>query len=343
MRIHAHAATTALALSATAFGNGSWDFTLAPSSTASQTLTIGFPLAGTMIGNYDAPTNPTGTRTLPGLWGGSGNNAIPYTSTLRLSDTINSHPAGTFTLALASAGTCEVSGFSADLINGTPGTLATEMVISYSSFHTVAPSSIYPSIGAVTVPLASGAVTAATAVQSGPALGTSVLDGAGNSTVMVAIPVMVTVAGDAGGQQLPSDPTPAVMTLNGTLVVSGSAATMSGSTQSTEPVGPLAPPPPLVGQPMSLPTIPASANTANLLVSGTFSEGNGTSTLNLQLTANGVPSAIPGDITGDGRVDGLDLTALFSAWGATSGSADINGDGAVDGLDLTALFSHWST
>ena len=342
MRIHATTATATLILSATAFGADSWDFTLAPSSTASQSLTLGFPLAGTMIGNYDATTNPTGTRTLPGLFGGSGNNAIPYTSTLRLGDTINSHPAGVFKLALDSAGVCEVTGFSADLINGTPGTTTADIVISYSTFRTVDPSSFYPSLGPVTLPLAGGSVTAATALQSGPAIGTWALDGAGNSTVLVAIPVMVTVAGDAGGQQLPNDPTAGVLNLSGTVVVSGSTATMSASIQSSEPVGPIAAPPPLVSMPLSLPTIPSSAYTANLLISGTFSEGNGTSTLNLQLAANGVPPPIPGDINGDGRIDGLDLTALFSAWGATSGSADINGDGDVNGLDLTVLFSNWT-
>ena len=33
-------------------------------------------MPGTLIGSFDAKTNPEGTSTLPGVWGGSGNNFI---------------------------------------------------------------------------------------------------------------------------------------------------------------------------------------------------------------------------------------------------------------------------
>ena len=48
----------------------------------------------------------------------------------------------------------------------------------------------------------------------------------------------------------------------------------------------------------------------------------------------------PADLTGDGAVDGFDLTVTLSSWGG-SGNADISGDGVVDGFDLTALLSAW--
>ena len=47
------------------------------------------------------------------------------------------------------------------------------------------------------------------------------------------------------------------------------------------------------------------------------------------------------DISGDGLVNGIDLTILLSQWG-TSGTADINGDGIVSALDLTELLAQWS-
>ncbi len=50
---------------------------------------------------------------------------------------------------------------------------------------------------------------------------------------------------------------------------------------------------------------------------------------------------IYGDINGDGRVDGVDMTALLSGWGQ-AGPADLDGNGIVDGLDLTALMSNWT-
>jgi hypothetical protein len=53
--------------------------------------------------------------------------------------------------------------------------------------------------------------------------------------------------------------------------------------------------------------------------------------------------ACAGDISGDGMVDGLDLTALLAEWGVcgASCSADLNSDGVVDGLDLTVILSGW--
>jgi hypothetical protein len=55
-----------------------------------------------------------------------------------------------------------------------------------------------------------------------------------------------------------------------------------------------------------------------------------------------VPSspAIPGDLDGNGVVDGADLAGLLNAWGTTG--ADINGDGTTDGADLAVLLNNWS-
>ncbi len=340
MRIIATTLPVILAASATAAA--SWNFTLAPSSTATQSMIVSYPLAGTFIGDYDATTNPTGTRTIPGLFGGSGNNAIPYTATTRVTDAINSHPAGAFTIALPTPGVCVVTGFTSDLLNGSPGTVNVDLILTYSTFHTVAPNSIYPSLGAVTIPLAAGTVTSANAVQSGPALGTAVTNTDGTVGITATIPVLVTIAGSVSGQPFPSDPTPGVLALTGTMTVTGSNATLASTAQSTDPIGPLPPPPPLVNMAVSLPTIPPSASTADLLFSGTFGEGSGSSTITLNLSALGVPTPIVGDINGDGVVNGFDLTALISAWGTAGGPADLNGDGTVDGFDMTALFSHWT-
>lgn len=49
----------------------------------------------------------------------------------------------------------------------------------------------------------------------------------------------------------------------------------------------------------------------------------------------------PGDINGDGRVDGVDLAALLANWGG-SGSGDIDGNGMVDGVDLSTVLAGWS-
>lgn len=48
------------------------------------------------------------------------------------------------------------------------------------------------------------------------------------------------------------------------------------------------------------------------------------------------------DVSGDGVIDGSDLSQLLGAWGAGAGTtADINQDGVVSGADLTLLLSAW--
>ncbi|MCA9286470.1 MAG: hypothetical protein KDA22_14695 [Phycisphaerales bacterium] len=49
----------------------------------------------------------------------------------------------------------------------------------------------------------------------------------------------------------------------------------------------------------------------------------------------------PGDLNGDGHIDGADLGILLSAWG-TPGPGDLNQDGAVNGADLGVLLANWT-
>jgi hypothetical protein len=64
---------------------------------------------------------------------------------------------------------------------------------------------------------------------------------------------------------------------------------------------------------------------------------------------NGVPDeceSVPGDINGDGLVDGGDLLALFAAWGRCPSPpalcpADLTEDGIVNEADLALLYEYW--
>lgn len=53
-------------------------------------------------------------------------------------------------------------------------------------------------------------------------------------------------------------------------------------------------------------------------------------------------AALPGDVNGDGRVDGADIGLLIGAWGSSNPAADLNGDGVVDGGDLGILLGGWT-
>jgi hypothetical protein len=61
------------------------------------------------------------------------------------------------------------------------------------------------------------------------------------------------------------------------------------------------------------------------------------------------PDGIPGDVDGNGVVDGLDLTAVLTAWKTIPGdplwnpTADLDCNGGIDGLDLTEVISNWTT
>ena len=54
--------------------------------------------------------------------------------------------------------------------------------------------------------------------------------------------------------------------------------------------------------------------------------------------------ALPGDVSGDGYVGGIDLTVILSNWGqsdATRQDGDLDGNGVVDGLDYAEVLSYW--
>ncbi|MEY4173010.1 MAG: hypothetical protein RI900_175, partial [Actinomycetota bacterium] len=71
--------------------------------------------------------------------------------------------------------------------------------------------------------------------------------------------------------------------------------------------------------------------------------GGGTSPAALPYLGDGTPPpVVPGDINGDGRVDGTDLALLLSVWGGGDDAADLNGDGVINGNDLALVLSGWT-
>lgn len=49
---------------------------------------------------------------------------------------------------------------------------------------------------------------------------------------------------------------------------------------------------------------------------------------------------IPGDLNGDGLVNGSDLAIVLGAWGTPGG--DLNGDGTTDGADIAIVLGNWT-
>jgi formylglycine-generating enzyme required for sulfatase activity len=63
------------------------------------------------------------------------------------------------------------------------------------------------------------------------------------------------------------------------------------------------------------------------------------------LTARPAMGQCPGDLTGNGVVDGSDLGPILAAWGTAGGEfgGDVNTDGIVNGADLAFVLSGWGT
>lgn len=318
-----------------------WNCTVAPASTYTQQTNIQIPLAGTWIGNYVAVTNETGTRTIPGFFGGSGNTAIPFSSTVKPKVSItNTQPTGTFQFGFnPTTGTVDVSSLLVDTLAGQVGTISTSMLLTYSTFRTVQPTSTFIGLTNVDVPVDSGSLTAATAAQSGAAIGVATPNADGTWAFAVTVPVTISVAGTALGQPFTNSAL-AAMALTGTFSIVGNAISLTSQGTINETV-PVPAGPPLVSAPFDLPTIIPAGQVARLLISGTFADGSSTTVGSSTLVMNGVPVPIIGDINGDGVVNGFDLGLLLSGWGQP-GPTDLNNDGTTNGFDLGVLLTNWS-
>jgi len=81
------------------------------------------------------------------------------------------------------------------------------------------------------------------------------------------------------------------------------------------------------------------------IVGSAWDDDNGTNSGSAYVFDLDCPSATPGDLNGDGIVDGSDLLILLSAWGECADPddcpADLDGDGEVGASDLLTLLSNW--
>ena len=313
-------------------------------STVVQSTDVAAPFAGTFIGNYDATTLPTGTRTLPGFFGGSGNNPITYTASFALAGDISSHPTGTMTFGIdAEALQVHVGGLNLDMLGAVPGTLAATVNINYQSFHTVQPTSIYPGGVTIPVPVGNGTVSTFRAEQTGkPVFGVLVPQKNGTYTFAVAVPVNYIVVATLLGTPV-SDGTPvaAVLPLNGTVTINTNntvslVITSQGTNTVTQPVTA----PPFTDLALPIPTVIPAGNTANLLMSGTVTSVTITSGLNATVRIAGVRQVPTGDLNHDYSVNSQDIAICLAGWG-TTGPGDVDGNGVVDSRDLTAILSNW--
>ena len=314
------------------------------SSSASQVLDASVPFSGTWIGDYDAKTNPGGTQTRPGLFGGSGNNPINYSAQFNLSGSNATQPSGGFVANFdikTSSGT--LSGVSIDLLGGVQVELDLGITLLFDAFNTVNPFSIYPGGFEIPVPLGTAQVLSSRIEStSTAALVLTELDvNSWSITGSIDANSINEVELGTGPQEFN---VPVVVPIAGTLVdgPGGRVIELSFGAELDQKV-PIKDAPPFDGIALPLPTLPPSDSTANVLLSGVLESASFSTVQSLQLVANEVESGIPQDIDGDGEVNGADMGLLFIEWGFNPGSpADFNSDDLVDGGDLGQLILAWT-
>lgn len=308
---------------------------------AAEVATDGF-----LIGDYDPDTNPGGTQTRPGLFGGSGNNPIPTSADFIINTDVQSQPTGTVRFDLSTgAGTIGLDGLAVDLLGGTPAPTSLTVRLLFQTFNTINPSFIYP--GGTPFEIDAGEVATiirAELVQTGPAQGILtptgdpdvfdfVLSVAGelNLTVRVGLPDSKPVDNDI-------DALPAVLPIAGQAELLGDGSvrlTIQADTVSdptTVPIdsGPL---PPI---PVELPTLGTA--TAGVLLNLTPQTLSVDATVSVDLVILGQPGGCVADWNNDGLVNFFDIVAYLDAFNAQDPAADLAEPfGAFNFFDIVAF------
>ncbi len=324
------------------------DFVVEPGAgSSSLTLAIDLPFEGTLIGDYDAKANPTGTQTRPGLFGGSGNNPIPYSATLGLGvPGSTSSPTGGISIdtTLAPIGLVGVDGFDVDLLAGSTISVGTELVLVYNTFNTINPFSVYPGGFEIPVPLAGAQIQRSELSLTLPTVLTGMPTREGlslNGIIPVLWSLEIDFGLDIGVQAIDL---PVNLPISALLAGEGEKQTFSVQGDFSALVEQSLDLPPFENLAVALPTIPPSANEANVLFSGSVTSIRLDVALGLDVvgTLGFIPE--PADVNEDGIVNSADLGLVIGAWGQCEGCReDISGDGFVNAIDIGLLIASWSS
>lgn len=341
-------ASAALGLIVGFAANASDPFALViqPGASLGFSNTIFAPSTGTLIGNYDATTNPTGTRTIPGLFTGSGNNLIPLSLDLEVGGENATSPGGGLTLLTnVGAGTFAIAALDIDLLNETVITLPITATIEYSTFRTVSPTFVYLGGIPLELPLGDARVVVLSAtLADGPSGGTMTANGDGSYALAGAAALNIAFQAEVLDQPVDGGEVQVIAPVSGTFTpasdgLSGSLALAIDISNSGEVPGPF---PAVENLPFDLPTLNPDAPAHVLL------------TLEFQRIEVSLGGSVAGVATGpllcradfnlDGEADILDFLDFFASFGDCQlepspcpdplRDADVNSDGLVDILDF---------
>lgn len=323
-----------------AAADGTYQFAL-DSQQSALTSAIEFmaPSTGSLIGNYDAAGNPTGTRTKPGIFGTFGdteNVPVPLTVTLVVGGNNTTNPTGGFVLRLdAAGGEAGLSGLSLDLLGGDEIAVNVTANMLWDTFRTRSPTCTI--IGGFTIPFPLGQATISTlsAEQAaGETVGTMVESGPG--TYVVSIPVTMSVALGAVFLENEIPPTPQEVPLvfaAEVVVDDNGGATISieleGFDTEQGQEGP-------IGEPFSVPFAEplCGGNLIFDLQLGGLATSSSVTGLLLAAGQKQAAPACPCDWDGDEQLGVPDIFVFLNSWFAGEGDFD-----GVDGTQVADIFA----
>ncbi|MBL8880359.1 MAG: hypothetical protein JNG88_14695 [Phycisphaerales bacterium] len=207
---------TAAAVSITnAGGESIYDFTLnAPPSGFEADIGLSISTAGTLIGDWIADTNPTGTRTKPGLIGPFGsdeNLPVDVALSTGLGGSPSSQSSGGFRMTFNPAlGVVTMSNYSVNLLASGPSALPITITLETDAFRTRNPTALWLGGVPITIPIGEAELSTLQTTQVGDAIGLlTPIDGTRFSfsiPLLATLDASVSVLGNAF--EIPGVPTP---------------------------------------------------------------------------------------------------------------------------------------
>jgi hypothetical protein len=307
--------------------------------------------SGSLIGDFDPVTNPGGTLTRPGFFGGSGNNPIPASASFTVTADLSANPVGSLSLE-PNFGTLTIGldGLALDLLDGTPAATALSASLLFSSFNTTNPGFIYPGGTPFSLPLGDAAsITRAELTQTAPTVG--ILTATADPDVFefaAVLPVRadLTVRASLPGAEPienPLDPVPLLVPVSGTLTRLADGAVRLEIVAEPTPIvlsTPLAlePLPPV---PLELPTL--SSATAGVLLTLTPDQLAADATVGLSLVIDASGEVCVADWNADQQVNFFDVLGYIASFNSEDPSADLAAPaGVFNFFDLTAFLAEFN-
>jgi hypothetical protein len=349
------AATAAACLPAApalAGGQPAWTLTVGPGGTTSGTGTVDNDLTGFLIGDFDERSNPDGTSTLPGIFGGSGNQPVDLDAGFDLGGSLD----GTISGGLRIVGDPEggeiaIESLDLDLLSGATSVFPITATLVFETFRSVNPDSLFPGGFPVEIPLAEAEIVRFDALQAGSASSVVSPNGPDSYLLTVDVPVFLIAEFVALGQSLELPPVPAIVSFAGELNIGpdggATVALTSSAGVSQIDEGPFTDPV-LEGVPFDLPTVLPPGSVAGVLFTLTPQSVASELSFALSFDAAGPADApgLTGDVNGDGAVDFADILLVLAAFGSCDPGApcpaDVDRSGDVAFGDLLLVLANWT-